>query len=96
MSCCVCRASNKPTERNPVVRTLHQFPKDAELRKIWISKIPIENLSPRNCDKVFSAHFREEDYESYGISVNGVKKIRLVRGAIPLVESNGESVKHVS
>ena len=33
---------------------------------------------------------------SYGISVNGVKKIRLVRGAIPLVESNGESVKHVS
>ena len=67
-----------------------------ELRKIWISKIPIENFSPRNCDKVCSAHFREEDYESYGISVNGVKKIRLVRGAIPLVESNGESVKHVS
>ncbi|XP_071496168.1 uncharacterized protein [Diadema antillarum] len=86
--CIVAGCSN--TSKDGV--SLHFFPRDPKLRKIWTQRVKITRGNwngPTESSAVCGAHFTEEDYEDMGLysSFNIKKTRRLKADAVPTIKS---------
>ena len=43
--------------------TVHKFPDDEELKKLWLIAIGRENFTPKKHDVICGKHFTEDDYD---------------------------------
>lgn len=88
-SCCAVGCKNNPL-RNPDVR-FHQFPKDPDLKKVWVEAVRRVDFgkpwTPTSRSKLCSDHFTLDSYErdlrllaAAGFSL---KSARLKRDAVP-------------
>lgn len=57
---------------------MHRFPKDGNLKKLWLHAVRRVNFNPSNTAVICEKHFREDDYE---INVHGNKVLK--KQAIP-------------
>ena len=79
--------------------SLHRFPKEENLRKIWTSKVKLTRADwhgPSDYSTICSNHFSEDDFEDRGIySSFGMKQMKrkLKDGAIPKIRLGVTSVK---
>ncbi len=63
-TCCApgCKTGYQSEKsRNPSV-SLHKFPKDQALVKLWLRKIPREGFTPTSSSRICSLHFRDSDF----------------------------------
>ena len=71
--------------------SLHRFPKDENLQKIWISRVKLTRADwprPGKFSTICSDHFAEDDFEDQGhYSSFGMKqkKRKLKDSAIPMI-----------
>ena len=43
--------------------TVHKFPRNAERRKTWVTKVPLKNFAATNSSSLCSSHFDENAYK---------------------------------
>ena len=72
--------------------SLHVFPKDENLRRIWTSKVKLTRgnwKSPSDTSVICSAHFEDSDFDHGLYSLLSLKKLRRLKpDAVPIIKSN--------
>ncbi|XP_054760837.1 THAP domain-containing protein 10-like [Lytechinus pictus] len=84
--CIVAGCSNTPKDDV----SLHRFPKDENLRKLWISKVKLTRADwrgPSDWSTICSDHFSAEDFEDTGLYSSFGMKVRskLIDSAVPTI-----------
>ena len=86
--CIVAGCSN--TTKDGV--SLHVFPKDENLRRIWTSKVKLTRgnwKGPSDTSVICSAHFEDSDFDHGLYSLFSLKKLRRLKpDAVPIIKSN--------
>ena len=86
--CIVAGCSNKTKDGV----SLHVFPKDENLRRIWTSKVKLTRgnwKGPSDTSVICSAHFEDSDFDHGLYSLFSLKKLRRLKpDAVPIIKSN--------
>ena len=93
--CCVFGCTNTSGETCDPIRKIshHQFPRELNLRRAWITKINRKDWTPTKNSVVCSHHFNDEDFEidMYAKIMDTESRCRrLKKGAIPSLFLKGE------
>ena len=76
-------SSDITSHATTIERSFHRFPKDEEMRRLWIAAINRANFKPNNSTYICSDHFLSTDYKK------GKRRTFLKQNAVPF----GKSVK---
>ena len=83
--------------------SLHKFPSDEKVRKIWIGKIRRKNWTPSQHSRLCSQHFTHDCFEQDLVAMQYAgwkpKRLSLKAGAIPIIfdyEAKGKTTKRAS
>ncbi|XP_063950920.1 uncharacterized protein LOC129260174 isoform X2 [Lytechinus pictus] len=87
---CIVAGCSNTTKENV---SLHRFPRDPSLRKVWTSKVKLTRANwagPSDTSVICSVHFAETDFEEPGLWTEfGLKKQRRLKAtAIPNIRSS--------
>uniref|UniRef100_A0A8C4QP69 THAP domain-containing protein 1 n=1 Tax=Eptatretus burgeri TaxID=7764 RepID=A0A8C4QP69_EPTBU len=74
--------------------SLHVFPKDDNLQRIWTSKVKLTRgnwKGPSDMSVICSTHFEDSDFDHGLYSLFSFKKLRRLKpDAVPIIKSNVE------